>query len=214
MVRASLHLVSPSAMSVFHLPFHPHPTNPPLLTRHRLTRLSELLPHFTPHRRSMAEEVDAAAEAANVGFDQLPDEIVVQILIYSDNPGSFGRASKRVYDLSQSCHTRAQYFLRKHGKGLALFYAISRTKIFTEDLFRTLLNSGATLSLALAQELAIRNFKTTPTRHYSAYGDEATKWGKYADLQAVLAVLAEAHKTVSRLLVCLRNESLNIVTLS
>lgn len=39
-------------------------------------------------------------------------------------------------DLSQSCHTRAQYFLRKHGKGLALFYAIARTKIFTEELFR------------------------------------------------------------------------------
>lgn len=156
------------------------------------------MPLAPPQRQT--SQIRAGTETHRARFDRLPDELLTRILVLSPDPTNLSGVSKRLYKLSQSCHMRAQRFLRRHGRGLALFYAIARPRIFTEELFKTLLTMGATLPLALAQELVIRNFRTS-ARGYHCFDARGggTAWGKHVALQAVLSVLAEAHRRYSSL---------------
>ena len=66
-------------------------------------------------------------------FDEpSPDEVLQLVLNELDDPTSFSRVSKRFSNFTQDPYVRASYFLARHGKLQALFYAFGRGKLVTE----------------------------------------------------------------------------------
>ena len=49
-----------------------------------------------------------------------------------DDPTSFTQVSKRFFNFTQDPYVRASYFLARHGRLQALFYAFGRGKLMTE----------------------------------------------------------------------------------
>ena len=63
-----------------------------------------------------------------------PDEVLQLVLNELDDPTPLSRVSKRFLTFSQDPYVRASYFLARHGKLQALFYAFGRGKLMTEKV--------------------------------------------------------------------------------
>lgn len=93
-------------------------------------------------------------------MDRLCDEVLQLILNELDDPTSFSRLSKRFLNFSQDPYVRASYFLARHGKLQALFYAFGRGKLMTEKVVDILISSGAHLSRYLVQLAMHHHFRS------------------------------------------------------
>jgi len=81
----------------------------------------------------------------------IPDEIIQIILNSLDDPTSFSLISRRYYAISRDPYVRSSYFLARHGRTYALYYAMGRGKLLNEKVIDIMISSGAHLSRYLAQ---------------------------------------------------------------
>ncbi|KAH9854676.1 hypothetical protein C2E23DRAFT_867269 [Lenzites betulinus] len=93
-------------------------------------------------------------------MDRLCDEILQLILNELSNPAPFTQVCRRHHEFSQDSYVRATYFLARHGRIQALFWALGRGKLLNERVIDILLNSGAHLSRYLAQCAMHHYFRT------------------------------------------------------
>ena len=62
------------------------------------------------------------------------DEVLQIIFNEIDNPSSFVVVSKRFYSFSQDPYVRAHYFLSRYGSVQALYWALGRGRLITEQV--------------------------------------------------------------------------------
>ncbi|KAH9841569.1 uncharacterized protein C8Q71DRAFT_737681 [Rhodofomes roseus] len=84
-------------------------------------------------------------------MDRLCDEIIQIILNCLDDPTHFSLVSRRFYAITKDPYVRSSYFLARHGRTYALYYALARGKLLTEKVVDIMISSGAHLSRYLAQ---------------------------------------------------------------
>ncbi|PWN22574.1 hypothetical protein BCV69DRAFT_147776 [Microstroma glucosiphilum] len=121
-----------------------------------------------------------------------PDEILFEIWLHVDDPWCLTWTSRRLYAFSKQTHLRSLWLLQQYGEPYAMFHAIARSKMFDPELFRDLLASGATLSLAIVQELAKRQFSDVNNKPMMALS--YMSWGKGISFEAALAVVTEGRR--------------------
>jgi hypothetical protein len=90
-------------------------------------------------------------------MDRLADEVLQIIFNEIDNPSSFVVVCKRFYSFSQDPYVRAHYFLSRYGSVQALYWALGRGQLITEQVLDVLLSSGAHLSRYLVQ-IAVHHY--------------------------------------------------------
>ncbi|PWN22576.1 hypothetical protein BCV69DRAFT_311370 [Microstroma glucosiphilum] len=91
--------------------------------------------------------------SARATLTSMPDEILWEICLRVDNLGGLAQVCRRLHLFSKSNTLRAQYLVKTYGRPYAMFHAIARPKIFDPLLCKALIAAGATISLALVQEL-------------------------------------------------------------
>ncbi|KDQ62290.1 hypothetical protein JAAARDRAFT_30185 [Jaapia argillacea MUCL 33604] len=93
-------------------------------------------------------------------MDRLCDEILQLVLFELDDPTNFTLLSKRYLTFSQDAYVRASYFLARHGRMQAIFWALGRGKLMSEKVVDILLSCGAYLSRYLVQVAIHHYFRT------------------------------------------------------
>ncbi|KAM5535030.1 hypothetical protein V8D89_011258 [Ganoderma adspersum] len=93
-------------------------------------------------------------------MDRLCDEILQLILNELSHPAAFAIVSKRHYEFAKDPYIRAMYFLARHGRIQALYWALGRGKLLNERVLDILLGSGAHLSRYLVQCAMHHYFRT------------------------------------------------------
>ncbi|KAH6912697.1 hypothetical protein BKA70DRAFT_1559177 [Coprinopsis sp. MPI-PUGE-AT-0042] len=90
--------------------------------------------------------------AASVApMERLADEVIQLVFDELTDPGPLTMTSRRFYEFSKAAYVRAHYFLVHYGPAEAMFYALGRGKVLTEQVIDILLSSGAHLSRYLVQ---------------------------------------------------------------
>ncbi|KAF8895518.1 hypothetical protein BD779DRAFT_1499942 [Infundibulicybe gibba] len=84
-------------------------------------------------------------------MERLCDEVVQLVFYELPDPTPFTHVSRRFHRFSQDPYVRAHYFLARYGQTQAMFYALGRGKVLTEQVLDILLTSGAHLSRYLVQ---------------------------------------------------------------
>ncbi|KAI0260220.1 hypothetical protein BC834DRAFT_1012888 [Gloeopeniophorella convolvens] len=90
-------------------------------------------------------------------MDRLPDEVLQIIFDEVDNPASLVVVCKRFHEFSQDPYVRAHYFLSRYGPVQALYWALGRGKLISEQVLDVLLSSGAHLSRYFVQ-IAVHHY--------------------------------------------------------
>ncbi|VDC00757.1 unnamed protein product [Peniophora sp. CBMAI 1063] len=90
-------------------------------------------------------------------MDRLPDEVLQLILNEQSKPSSFVKVNRSLRAFASDAYVRARYFLARHGKSQAMFYALGRGDIVTERVIKVLLSCGAHVSRHLIQ-LAVQHY--------------------------------------------------------
>ena len=68
------------------------------------------------------------------------DEILQLILNEQSKPSSFAKTNKRLRMFASDPYVRARYFLARHGKAQAMFFALGRGDIVTERVIEVALS--------------------------------------------------------------------------
>ncbi|KAF5369469.1 hypothetical protein D9758_002713 [Tetrapyrgos nigripes] len=92
-----------------------------------------------------------------MAMERLCDELLTLIFYELHDPMPFILLSKRFYNFSQDPHTRAHFFLTRHGPAEAMYHALGRGKVVNERVIDILISSGAHLSRYLVQ-VAIHHY--------------------------------------------------------
>ncbi|KAI0248585.1 hypothetical protein BJV78DRAFT_1332068 [Lactifluus subvellereus] len=93
-------------------------------------------------------------------MDRLADEVLQIIFDEIDHPSSFVIVCKRFNAFSRDPYVRAHYFLSRYGSVQALYWALGRGKLITEQVLDVLLSSGAHLSRYLVQVAVHHYFRS------------------------------------------------------
>ncbi|KAI9465392.1 hypothetical protein BJY52DRAFT_1202178 [Lactarius psammicola] len=93
-------------------------------------------------------------------MDRLADEVLQIIFNEIDHPSSFVLVCRRFNALSRDPYVRAHYFLARYGSVQALYWALGRGKLITEQVLDVLLSSGAHLSRYLVQVAVHHYFRS------------------------------------------------------
>lgn len=117
--------------------------------------------------------------------------IAVQIFELLDTPTSFVSVCRRLHHFGKGDYARARWLLSRFSPHLVIFEAIARSKIFTVNLFKTLLIGGAVLSRNLAQLFRALHKPVKVT------GQKHTLWGSSVNAEVAIAVLTKAKELVS-----------------
>ncbi|KAH9047699.1 hypothetical protein EDB84DRAFT_1586418 [Lactarius hengduanensis] len=94
-------------------------------------------------------------------MDRLADEVLQIIFNEIDHPTSFVLVCRRFNALSRDPYVRAHYFLARYGSVQALYWALGRGKLITEQVLDVLLTSGAHLSRYLVQVAVHHYFRSS-----------------------------------------------------
>ncbi|KAH9065316.1 hypothetical protein EDB87DRAFT_1595164 [Lactarius vividus] len=94
-------------------------------------------------------------------MDRLADEVLQIIFNEIDHPTSFVLVCRRFNALSRDPYVRARYFLARYGSVQALYWALGRGKLITEQVLDVLLSSGAHLSRYLVQVAVHHYFRSS-----------------------------------------------------
>ncbi|KAH9179344.1 hypothetical protein EDB89DRAFT_2217692 [Lactarius sanguifluus] len=94
-------------------------------------------------------------------MDRLADEVLQIIFNEIDHPTSFVLVCRRFNVLSRDPYVRAHYFLARYGSVQALYWALGRGKLITEQVLDVLLSSGAHLSRYLVQVAVHHYFRSS-----------------------------------------------------
>ncbi|KAN0125319.1 hypothetical protein V8E53_015599 [Lactarius tabidus] len=93
-------------------------------------------------------------------MDRLADEVLQIIFNEIDHPSAFVLVCRRFNALSRDPYVRAHYFLARYGSVQALYWALGRGKLITEQVLDVLLSSGAHLSRYLVQVVVHHYFRS------------------------------------------------------
>ena len=80
-------------------------------------------------------------------------DLLGRIMMHLEDTQPWTLASKRLRAVSKDTLWRAKWFMQRYERYEVIFYAIARAKIFTDDLFKKLVELGAPLSRNLVQLL-------------------------------------------------------------
>lgn len=90
-------------------------------------------------------------------MQRLCDEVIALIIHELEDPTALTLVCKRFHQVSRDPYVRAHYFLARHGRINAMFWALGRGKLLNETVIDILFNSGAHVSRYLLQ-VAIHHF--------------------------------------------------------
>src|SRR5688572_8323031 len=89
-----------------------------------------------------------------MSMQSLHDELKIEIFKYVETPISLLVTNRRWYYISQDCHARAKWLIRRYGRAHAFFHAIRLGGNFvTTNLVQVLLSQKALLSRYFMQRL-------------------------------------------------------------
>ncbi|KAK0530501.1 hypothetical protein OC834_003284 [Tilletia horrida] len=117
---------------------------------------------------AIASATVALAPPKKKDFDDLPQELVIQILLKLDS-GELVKAmttSRRIYEITKNASFRVTYFTRCFDRTEVLYAALQRPKMVTPEMLQKLLDNGAHFSRYLAQ-MVIKSFNAERHNRHS-----------------------------------------------
>ncbi|KAI0304324.1 Squalene/phytoene synthase-domain-containing protein [Multifurca ochricompacta] len=107
--------------------------------------------HIITAREMFRDSAGRVPRVAIPVFSAWKDEVLQIIFNEIDHPSSFVVTCRRFNVFSRDPYVRAHYFLSRYGSIEALYWALGRGKLTTEQVLDVLLSSGAHLSRYLVQ---------------------------------------------------------------
>lgn len=124
------------------------------------------------------------------------EDILRLIWLHLDDPSAWSLTSREFHAQSRTLTSRAHWFTSRYAPFEVLFYAISRPKLLTVELFEELVRLGAKLSRNLVQLLYYMRDRLWRKTLLGAGGVES-KWGEGVRDSVHVAMLKKAVDLVS-----------------
>ncbi|CAG8541827.1 10949_t:CDS:1 [Ambispora gerdemannii] len=113
-------------------------------------------------------------------LDHLATELLLKIFTFLDRPQAFSLSCRKLHYITKDPHARADYFLRKYGPRLAIFYSIkNHAKIVNKATAEALISSGAIVSRNLAQRLVKDYLERQPNEYFRCCWTSKLSFGTY-----------------------------------
>lgn len=148
----------------------------------------------SPYARTNAlSDSNLTLTGMKLTLDQLLSDVLLSVWVHLDDPVPLSRANKRFHALSKDVLWRAKWFMQRYDIYLVLFEAMTRSKLFTPDLFERLIRLGAPLSSRLVQLVHVLGDAAS---RQAVCGHEYTRWGTISP-QSYAAVMTYAVSIMS-----------------